>query len=856
MKRHSITPFIAFILLFFSSLPYDANAQFFKKLGDAAKKELKKMVETPTKTKKSDNNKDHAQQSDNKSQASVTDKPVEIPTISIFTPTYKSITITPNTKFVNTPTYSNVSDMHDGVWSVEKDYRTAFFLADGRKLFDYDWVTNATYRDPKFSDGAIIMYKHNETYKKPMYILYKDGNVKELPAKYVGATNFVDGVALVGVKIGAIDYEYHFIDTNGNRVYSGITSLPQRFNRENHTLAPIREGLRAYFDYKARAWGYIDTKGNIVIAPRFKEVRSFSDGIALVKENDDVYFIDKTGKKAFTPKWNTFDTYFSAISDCVNNRIYVASSDEYYDKTGKLISKVHAGSQFYGEYAFCKMDDDEGSSRFFVVDTDFNKIRLAPDIDVSWSDDPCPMFSEAGVVSDNGMVLLPDGRVVIGLYNRINGELQHCYIDQFTESYLAKAKIRHNGSWFHGFINPNGEYTIIFDWDKELTKITEDEKNPTPEPIIPPEDSLPEIPIPPYPIPIEPIDDTPIGPRIVTNKFYTVTVSASPAEGGSVTGGGKYRYGNNARLGATANKGWKFIGWDCNTEGYYYNGSSEISINGNDLSFTARFLKKDSVEKVDTKAIVSSSHSISDGSSSLDFTVYMELSKDNDIATPYGNATGYLTLLMDASKYESFPFNYATTGFCGTPASSGTGNVKYKFFFSPMKIVGISTEGTKDNQKQYLILEGGQFMVGGLSTSVDDPLMMLYMNFFMSSNGGIFASISDGRYRIPISNFNPETGECTLGSLQRFHTEHGWLPSDSKKFSTKRKSIFGGSQAPFNIPPFVFSGAVLKPSAKQKVEWTPPADWYSTENLYTEATQRLINMMNSFVSDYETFWNE
>ena len=56
----------------------------------------------------------------------------------------------------------------------------------------------------------------------------------------------------------------------------------------------------------------------------------------------------------------------------------------------------------------------------------------------------------------------------------------------------------------------------------------------------------------------------------LTAKFekdsYTVTVSADPAEGGTVTGGGTYETGAYATLTATPNSGWHFVGW-------YQNGS-------------------------------------------------------------------------------------------------------------------------------------------------------------------------------------------------------------------------------------------------------------------------------------------
>ena len=44
-------------------------------------------------------------------------------------------------------------------------------------------------------------------------------------------------------------------------------------------------------------------------------------------------------------------------------------------------------------------------------------------------------------------------------------------------------------------------------------------------------------------------------------KVYTITVSAEPIEGGTVSGGGDYHYGDECTLTATANEGYEFVNW-------------------------------------------------------------------------------------------------------------------------------------------------------------------------------------------------------------------------------------------------------------------------------------------------------
>ena len=44
-------------------------------------------------------------------------------------------------------------------------------------------------------------------------------------------------------------------------------------------------------------------------------------------------------------------------------------------------------------------------------------------------------------------------------------------------------------------------------------------------------------------------------------EFFDVTVSANPAEGGTVSGGGEYGYGDTCTVTATANEGYTFVNW-------------------------------------------------------------------------------------------------------------------------------------------------------------------------------------------------------------------------------------------------------------------------------------------------------
>ena len=71
---------------------------------------------------------------------------------------------------------------------------------------------------------------------------------------------------------------------------------------------------------------------------------------------------------------------------------------------------------------------------------------------------------------------------------------------------------------------------------------------------------------------------------------YTLTLLAQPAEGGTVTGGGVYNFGNQVEVDAIPNEGWHFVNWT-DSDGNVVSGDSfnVIEMPAADLSLTANF---------------------------------------------------------------------------------------------------------------------------------------------------------------------------------------------------------------------------------------------------------------------------
>lgn len=69
---------------------------------------------------------------------------------------------------------------------------------------------------------------------------------------------------------------------------------------------------------------------------------------------------------------------------------------------------------------------------------------------------------------------------------------------------------------------------------------------------------------------------------------YTISVSANPSNGGTVTGGGTYTYGSTCTLHATPNNGYTFVKWTKNGTQVSQNPDYSFTVTGN-ASFVAHF---------------------------------------------------------------------------------------------------------------------------------------------------------------------------------------------------------------------------------------------------------------------------
>jgi len=86
--------------------------------------------------------------------------------------------------------------------------------------------------------------------------------------------------------------------------------------------------------------GYIDKTGSMVIPPRYKETWDFSEGLAVVWNNQQSSYIDRSGEAVLQiekARWG-FSDGLTIVGE-YPNRVYV-------NKTGQVVAQYEVGSQF------------------------------------------------------------------------------------------------------------------------------------------------------------------------------------------------------------------------------------------------------------------------------------------------------------------------------------------------------------------------------------------------------------------------------------------------------------------------------------------------------------------------------
>lgn len=173
-----------------------------------------------------------------------------------------------------------------------------------------------------------------------------------------------------------------------------------------------------------------------------------------------------------------------------------------------------------------------------------------------------------------------------------------------------------------------------------------------------------------------------------TQQNYTISVSANPALGGTVTGGGAFHYGDNCTVIATANNGYTFTNWTEGGNVVSTNASYSFTVTGNRTlvaNFTAQTYTINAVASPNYGGTVSGGGNFNYGQSctltatpAANYT-FINWTKQGEVVST--NATYTFTVTESATYQAHFQLDSFTISVSANPTEGGmlTGGGTYNY---------------------------------------------------------------------------------------------------------------------------------------------------------------------------------
>lgn len=825
--RKSAALFIGLSVLAF---PLTSEAQFLDKLTKGLEKVNKSLKKVDSLTSPKDKQKEKQSNTSQTAQASQS-KPrsLDYPVVS---QGFKHPFVTEETFYMTVPNLydDTVSDVYEGVFTVKQGYLYSFWTIDGDCLYGSEWKTKYTSDPPRFDSGvAVAIHNEKKVNGKEVYsLLYLDGSVKQLDPNWTSVSQFYDGVALVEQTVN-YDKTYFFINPRGEKIFPTLDVAEAVVN----PVRPLRDGLRAVYFQGVKPkfdqlWGFVDSKGKIVIPAKYKDVSDFHGGYCWVSEQGRIgkILIDKSGNEVFY----TTESCVGPVGDGI---FYVAKSDGtyYYDVTGKELSRQENGNTFFGGHAFI-------GRRHMVsmVDREFNVLKTYSNkvLNGSTTSEHCPCFGPLGLATYRNMsgnfVINSDGYVILTDWDKEYGKYCISGFGQFQKSGYAKlreVKIDHKD--YKGLMDTDGKIAWLFG-----TGVTPD---------------MSKLPVEPEPVDTiragirnpQPVDPRkpPIGPKTWTSHLYKLTLSQEGEGTVSLSQSSAIKYGDYVTLTATPAEHWAIADITTSPSSVSVTPGQPFAVTS-DVAIKVKFVKEEEIDPVQTGIYQGMMHiqASKPGGLSDDIPVYAELSNEQGVETPYGkNTSGFLVVMFDPRK------RYVTN------------DIETYIFSAPLKVVGSQTDASG---REWLVAEGGNMTFGNLKANPSDPLMAMYINLAMAFDGHSSPTCIPRRYRIEILDRDKNKDEFTFGELQTYSAKSGsWVDAQSKEVHKKTKGMIV-STTDKGMPADYVQGVRMKPAQKRTdVSWYPPQLWYdNNESTLQGIIKQMGNSYRTYKSDYEVLFGK
>ena len=229
----------------------------------------------------------------------------------------------------------------EGKLVIAPSFQTAYAFSDGLAVVQVDGMWG--YIDTKgnmvikpqfaaagfFSEG-LASFRNEPT--APWGYISKMGDVVIKP-QFDTAEKFRNGVARVGLETLVSKIRGEFADVGLTLNYRFIDRTGKFVPEPGPThFATGTPGELIPFEKNGR-WGYVDSKGEVVIKPQFEHGFPFSDGLARARTKALYGYIDKSGKFVIPPRFTRHNDFSEGLAGVRLDK----KSWGFIDPTGEVV---------------------------------------------------------------------------------------------------------------------------------------------------------------------------------------------------------------------------------------------------------------------------------------------------------------------------------------------------------------------------------------------------------------------------------------------------------------------------------------------------------------------------------------
>ncbi|MGQ9818966.1 MAG: WG repeat-containing protein [Candidatus Kapaibacteriales bacterium] len=292
---------------------------------------------------------------------------------------------------------------------------------------------------PLQSDKPLVAYLTNGKW----HFLNHQGREIFQPKELIDIFGYSEGFIRVQITWKNKKY-WAFIDLSGGiTVVTGISAMNDFHN--GRALVSRQINLTDNLDSAIFKFGYIDTRGKLVIPLIYDDATDFNEGLAFVMNNEFRGYIDTSNQLVITLVDMAGNPFSEGFAD-VNDKMFQSG---YIDRNGKIVipMKFAVAFPFSQGLAFAGHSDTIGfinKSGEFVITSDFYFAKKFSD-----------SVAFVGKMFDKNNPRW----ALIDYTGKFITDYEFEYVREFSEGI---AVVKKNGKWF--FIDKSGKYVLQNDY--------------------------------------------------------------------------------------------------------------------------------------------------------------------------------------------------------------------------------------------------------------------------------------------------------------------------------------------------------------------------------------------------------